>query len=283
MEYLFRLVSGRLRTGQCVNVFVAVVCGTLGAACGGDIDRKSNASNVDAATGGVLPIVPSAADTGVPGVGPDANGSGDGSNGEGGVLYGAGNLIVNPSCEDGTYGWTTLASGSSLIASSTTYVHTGDTASCRDYDRMDEAAPPSLVSYDGPVQDITSVVVPGHSYTVSAWALWAPPLLPDAGSGDASTGSSDGAAGSDGSTAIEPQNVYITAREVCSQNGSENVMYDRFATASDVPEATWTLVQDSTLLMVPTGCSGLDIELYVEGPDIGLDLYVDEVTVLFVQ
>jgi len=206
-----------------------------------------------------------------------------------------GNLIQNPSCEDGTTDWSTL--GQTPLESSTTFVHTGDSASCHAYDRVHEESSPALPSYDGPMQDITAVVVPGHQYSVSAWALWAPPLTPDAGSDETEGGSSQGSdAASDGSLGVasdasadsgadagggyEAQNAYITVKETCGSATS----YVRLASATNLPEESWTEVDQATsLLTVPVGCTPLDLQLYVEGPDVGLDLYVDEVTLLLVN
>jgi hypothetical protein len=268
-------------------VLGAALFGTLGVACAGEIGAQSNASNLDAASGDFLPLEASAADGSVPDVGVEPNGSGDGPSGEAGMfdegtLLGGGNLIVNPSCEIGTIEWTTL-SGSPL-ASSTTFVHTGDTASCLSYDRTDPEmlGETSGPSYDGPMQDITSVVVAGHTYTASAWVLWAPPDAGDAG--DPSAGSFDGAAamGSDASAeagagaGYGPQNVDITVRQTCAGTST----YTRLGTQQAVPQATWTQVVATTFLIVSPGC---DLQLYVEGPDVGLDLYVAEVTLSLLE
>jgi len=206
------------------------------------------------------------------------------------ALGDGGNLIQNPSCEDGTTDWSTL--GQTPLESSTTFVHTGDTASCHAYDRVHEETSGTLPSYDGPMQDITAVVVPGHQYGVSAWALWAPPTAPDSGSDEAeggpsqgSDGSSDGAggatdSGTDGGGGYEQQNAYITVKETCGSSTS----YVRLASATNLPEETWTEVDQATsLLTVPVGCTPLDLQLYIEGPDVGLDLYVDEVTLQLVN
>lgn len=181
---------------------------------------------------------------------------------DGPVNFGdAGNLIQNPSCENGTSPWTTL--GGTPLASSTAFVHTGDTASCWSYDRHDVEMIGEPVSYDGPLQDITSVVVPGHLYNASVWVLWAPPL--------------DGASGGP----YGPQTVKLTVRYTCGPQTTPNYPYSQWVT--DTPQATWVQVVMQPDIVVPAGCDPLDIQLYVEGVDLGLDLYVDEMTLLFVQ
>lgn len=182
--------------------------------------------------------------------------SGDGGDGgdDGGV-----NLIPNPSCENGTVPWTTL--GGTPLAASTAFVHAGDTASCWSYDRHDEETIGEPESYDGPAQDVTSLVVPGHQYNASAWVLWAPPL-------DAALAS-----------AYEPQTVKLTVKETCGPTD----LYPYSQWATDTPGETWVHVVMLPNIVVPVGCDPLDVELYVEGPDLGLDLYVDEMTLTFAE
>jgi hypothetical protein len=203
-----------------------------------------------------------------------------------------GNLIVNPSCADGVLNWTTLSG--TPVEESTVFVHApNDTSSCCAYDRIDPetSGATSGPSYDGPLQDITAVVVAGHSYAVSAWVLWAlPGATPqgDAGyvgdAGDASTGSADGAAatGSDASAdagadaGYGPQNVDIAVKSTCGATST----YTHYALATDVPAETWTQVVGTSLITPTAGC---DLQLYVEGADMGLNLYVDEVTLTLFQ
>lgn len=238
----------------------------------------------------------SVSDGGAGGGNTDTNqGASEAAANEASSLGDGGNLIVNPSCEDGTTDWATL--GQTPLESSTAFVHTGDTTSCHSYDRVHEETSGALPSYDGPMQDITAVVVPGHQYSVSAWALWAPPNAgeggPDDNEGGASEGS-DGApdastdaasdasadSGTDGGGGYEQQNAYITVKETCGSSTS----YVRLTSAANLPEEVWTEVnQSSSVLTVPVGCTPLDLQLYIEGPDVGLDLYVDEVTLLLVN
>lgn len=172
-----------------------------------------------------------------------------------------GNLIQNPSCENGTSPWTTL--GDTPLASSSKFVHSGDTASCWSYDRHDVETMGEPVSYDGPLQDITSVVVPGHLYNASVWVLWAPPL-------DAAPGGT-----------YEPQTVKLTVRYTCGPQTMANYPYSQWAV--DTPEETWVHVVMQPDIVVPVGCEPLAIQLYVEGVDLGLDLYVDEMTLVLVN
>lgn len=229
---------------------------------------------------------------------PASDGPGDGNPSFGDD---AGNLIQNPSCEDGITPWSTL--GGTPLASSTTFVYPGDTASCYSFDRVHQEQSGDLSSYDGPMQDITAAVAAGHNYVASAWALWAPGRAASDAAADATGGafiadgsshdgsaagaSTGGGAVADSGTSDEDaadadveQDVYITVKEMCGSTTS----YVRIASADDVPEATWTLVSGAAMeLTVPTGCVPLDLELYVEGPDVGLDLYVDDVTLTLVN
>lgn len=170
-----------------------------------------------------------------------------------------GNLIPNPSCENGTSPWTTMAG--TPLASSTAYVHTGDTASCWSYDRHDEEVIGEPVSYDGPLQHVGSLIVPGLLYRASAWVLWAPPV-------DAAP-----------TAAYEPQTVKLTVKLVCGQ--ATGYPYSQWAV--DTPAETWVQVVMQPDISVPQGCDPLDVELYVEGPDLGLDVYVDEMTLLLLN
>lgn len=268
----------------------AIALGTV--ACSwnlGYLESGKDAANDGSSTSdvGARPEDASVADTG-PGNTPDA-GSQDVSSPpvESGPYFGdGGNLIENPSCQDGIVDWSTL--GATPLESSTTVVHSGDSTSCWSYGRTGG-------TYNGPQQDITTVVVPGHQYSVSAWVLWAVPGAADgglekgttdAGDDDAySSPSSDGAAdaasdASVGAGSSLMESVYITIKTTCGT--SETVGYIRAASGTDLPEGTWTFVDgQATPFTVPTACS--DYALYVEGPDIGLDLYVDEVTLTFVN
>jgi hypothetical protein len=206
-----------------------------------DSSGDSGSSTLDAGGDGTL-------DVGPVNVGDGAVNLGDG-----------GNLIPNPSCEDGISPWTTL--GGTPLASSTTYVHTGDTASCWSYDRHDEENIGEPASYDGPMQHIGSLVVPGLLYNASVWVLWSPPLD----------------AGPNGN--YELQTVKLTVKLVCGQA----VGYPYSQWAVNTPAQTWVHVVMQPDISVPQGCDPLDVELYVEGPDLGLDLYVDEMTLTLVN
>lgn len=267
----------------------AVLFSTLGVACGGALGDQSNAPNLDSGSVSVLPAEASAADSAVSAVGADANGSGDPANSEAGTTDGGGNLIVNPSCEDATFDWTTL-SGTPL-ASSATYVHTGAQHSCCATMRTDEYAQTNypLSSYDGPLQDITAVVSGGHEYSFSVWVLWAPPgALPAPDSATADDGSvtdaGDDAANEAGAT-YPLEEAYVTLKETCilpNSGAGPTSTYVTISTLQGIPEATWTQITSAGGgLKVPENCT--DIEIYIGGPNIGMDLYTDEATLLFVQ
>lgn len=280
--------------------FVAIgASALLGVACSGAV--RSDASATDSGGGGneadagvsgdgANSAYGDGANSGVADVGIYANVSGDGSVSE----AGGGNLIVNPSCDDATLGWTTL-SGTPL-SSSVAFATMGDRYSCHASGRVDgysENGHPQS-SYDGPLQDVTSVVSAGHEYSFSVWALWAPPgdtSVPDAaatGDGALAEGgaaadamvSSAGAPAQDGGggTTDGPEEVYVMAKETCNAVTS----YVTLVALSNVPEAQWTQVTSvGGGLMVPANCT--QISIYIGGPDVGMDLYTDEATLLLVQ
>jgi hypothetical protein len=223
------------------------------------------------------------------------------------VEAGETNLIKNPSCDNATANWVTL-SGTPL-ESSTTFVHAGDMHSCHAYDRVNVEMSGSNASYDGPMQDITSAVALGHTYSVSVWALWVHPGTgSDAGldggnveeggdsgdggargeAGDASAGRPDTSvdSGGDASDASDggeagampgSENVYITVKETCGTT----VTYNRVAEVDNLTEATWTQVSRANAVQVPATCASSSFQLYIEGPDVGLDLYTAEATLTF--
>jgi hypothetical protein len=188
-----------------------------------------------------------------------------------------GNLIQNPSCENGTRYWSTLSG--TPIAPSTTYVRPGEQDSCRSYDRVNPRGCNQPGSYDGPLQDISAVVVPGHTYTVSVWVLWAPPPS-DGGSVDAGAEAGAEAGASDAGTTYPPQGADITMKQTCGTS----VAYVPLGSVSNTPEAEWTLLSSNVgALSGPTGCSTYVLQLYIEGPDPGLDLYTADATLLLYQ
>lgn len=283
-------------------MFVAVLSGTLGAACTwslGYLDSQSN-GNVDAGNSSSSASADGfAADNAVPGV--DASDSDDAAS-DGGTGDGAPvNLIVNPSCENATFGWTTV-SGTPL-SSSTTFAHTGVNHSCYSSMRIDGYAETNYPNsaYDGPMQDITDAVSGGHYYSFNAWVLWAPPGAmpppppPDAAAADAAgddaavagdgsvadaAGAPEDGAANEAGTTNAPEEVYATAKETCGDGGV--VSYVAIVTVQGVPQETWTqLTTSSGGLQIPQDCT--QVLLYIGGPNIGMDLYTDQASLTFVQ
>jgi hypothetical protein len=187
-----------------------------------------------------------------------------------------GNLIQNPSCENGVSPW--FAFGGSL-ESSTALVHPGNMHSCHSFNRTGNTGS----SFNGPAQEITSVLLPNANYSVSAYALWIPPnLIPDDGGTDAAPGD----AGADGGAAdAGAQSVFITLKLDCTSNAVDaGIMpssFIRIAALNNPPEAQWAQVSAGQFSApaCPTGYTRV-VTLYLEGPAGGIDLFVDEVTLL---
>jgi len=102
-----------------------------------------------------------------------------------------------------------------------------------------------LHSYDGPVQVVP--VSEGQYYSASAYAK----------------------VSFDGGPASETVN--ITLKYTCS--GADAATYTQLATLSAV-SAEWAQVTGAPVQVM---CTPSPVELYIEGPDAGVDLYVDDV------
>ena len=99
-------------------------------------------------------------------------------------------------------------------------------------------------TWQGAVYDLTAVILSGQQYSVTAWAML--------GSGDA-------------------QNVNFTAKISCAGTDSYVQMASTPATSTGWTELTGSLT-------VPTCSSLTGFLVYLEGPSVGTDLYVDDVT-----
>jgi Carbohydrate binding domain len=161
-------------------------------------------------------------------------------------------LIENPGFENGISPWTTYSDGSLMpsLATSTAHAHTGSYSGYVT-DRTQ--------TFEGTVQNIGSLVTQGHTYTASAWALVA---YPTDGGSDAGVGGN--------------QPVYMTAAVKCLVDGSIAVNYPQIASATATTTG-WTRLAGT--FVVPT-CALEALEVYVAGPAAGVDLYVDDVSVL---
>jgi hypothetical protein len=216
-----------------------------------------------------------------------------------------GNLLQNPSCENGVNPW--FAFGGSL-ESSTALVYTGIDAgtrhSCHSFNRTSGNGGSS---FNGPAQDVSQVLHAGSFYNVSAYALWIrPSLIPDGGGMDAGSeagssdaagdgprdasvsegGSSGGSSSGGGLADAGPgmQGIFITLKLDCTSNAVDAATiptnFIRIATANpNLQEGQWTQV-------IMSGFSGPGClpgytrmaTLYIEGPNAGIDLFVDDVT-----
>ncbi len=159
------------------------------------------------------------------------------------------NLVQNPGFEMGIADWSTFSDGSLMptIGVSNTFVHGGAAAGY---------VTARTQAFEGMVQEMGGIMLPGKTYAVTAWALFD---FGDAG---------------DAGPLSEP--VYVTAAERCLDDGAVTTTYVNIAMLNTGPD-TWTkLFAPYTVQQ----CNLTALELYVAGPAAGVDLYVDDVSVL---
>ena len=151
-----------------------------------------------------------------------------------------GNLISNPDFELGVLPWTAYFGGT--LSATTEQAHSG-LQSAKLTGRTQGA-------YQGVHYDLTDLVTPGASYAVTAFARIA-------------------------NGATNTATLKLTARIKCSTL-ADAYQPVRQLTGTD---SSWTDL--SGTLVVPTSdvCDLVEILLYVEGPPINYDLYVDDVSV----
>jgi hypothetical protein len=173
------------------------------------------------------------------------------------------NLVQNPGFEDGTVAWSSFSDGSLMptITTSSTFVHSGLFAGYVT-DRTQ--------AFEGMVQEMGGVMLPGHTYAVNAWALFD---IPDAGAG-----------GSDAAPPPQTEPLYVTAAERCLDDGAAVVNYVNIVIINKTPD-TWTQLTSAYTVSgngvgVDPQCTLTGLELYVAGPAAGVDLYVDDVSVI---
>jgi hypothetical protein len=184
-------------------------------------------------------------------------GASDGPNAEGQADAAPINLIQNPGFELGTSPWYTFTSstGTALLQVSSQYAHSG-TYSGWVSDRT--------ATFQGTAQDLTQSATQGQTYAASAWVLVENPG--DAGTGDAGTDAGP----------ILDQPASITVAATCLTDGASNITYLQ-AGAAAANSSSWTKVAGSFTVPV---CTLTDLQFYVEGPAVGIDLYVDDVSVV---
>lgn len=177
----------------------------------------------------------------------------------------SGNLIQNPGFEVGISPWSTFGDGTNVasITVSSAHAHSG-TYSGWISNRTR--------TFEGASQDIRLAAVQGHTYTASAWALVGPPL--DAGAADDSGVADGGLDDAAPPPSMEP--VDMTAAFTCVVDGAAAVSYARVggATATNLG---WSQIVGT--FTVPT-CTMTALQVYLEGPEPGVDLFVDDVSVL---
>ncbi len=101
-------------------------------------------------------------------------------------------------------------------------------------------------SWQGPVLNILNKVVPGATYDITGWGRIA------------------GAAA---------DNLFITVKTVCA-DGAENYLQADAITATD---SEWQQLQGSVTL---PACALTEVSLYFDGPNAGVDVYLDDVIVV---
>jgi hypothetical protein len=165
---------------------------------------------------------------------------------------GAVNLIQNPGFELGILPWTTFSDGSRspTLAVSMANAHSG---------AFSGFVGARTQPYEGTVQEIGQSIIQGHTYTATAWALIA---VPADGGLDAAAGAS--------------QPAYVTAAINCLVDGSKVTNYTEIAYAI-ANDSAWTRLSGT---FTPPPCTLSSMELYVAGPAAGVDLYVDDVSLL---
>jgi hypothetical protein len=157
----------------------------------------------------------------------------------------AGNVIENWSFECGMAPWYAWDGGALTVASG--IAHTGAASGLTSGRTATDL---------GPVQDVTAVVVPGRTFAASAWTtvgVLAGGVNPPA------------------------QRVDMSLKFFC-QGDLLATFVDGGSTSGVLP-GKWTLVSGTVAL--PPSCvlaSGTKAELTIEGPEAGIDLYVDDVT-----
>jgi hypothetical protein len=234
---------------------------------------------------------------------------------------GAPNLIVNPSFEEGLSPWTTFDDNgvSPLLGVSSAHAHSGQYSGW-----VSQRTQP----FEGTVQDLTRVVVPGHTYSMIAWAMVGPgpdvdggdPPLdggdPPADSGDASRDSGDaGDAGADAKdAALDAGDATLDVMDASSDAADAPLdapgdvvdgagpatlsqpvyaavavrcLVDTFVVTTRRPidialgnSTTWTELYGVFTVPTASACKLVSFQVYVAGPDPGVELFVDDVSVV---
>jgi hypothetical protein len=159
----------------------------------------------------------------------------------------AGNIVANWSFECGVSPWTTLGNG--ILTTTTSVAHSGTHSGL---------VTGRVQNFNGPLQIIAGAATPGTAYVLDAWAMIAVPV-PDASDADTAT-----------------QTVKVTAAWQCL--GDESESYLQVANPLTATPGTWVHLQGG--FTSPT-CTTYTAQLgfYIEGPDPGIDLYVDDVAI----
>ena len=145
------------------------------------------------------------------------------------------NILANGTFENGVGGWS--AWGGSVLSATSTQAYTG---------RQSAYLTNRTGTWQGPVVDVLSQVVPGASYDISAW-------------GRIAGNSSD--------------NMFITVKTACA-DGSENYLQADAITASDTE---WRQLQGSVTL---PDCPLTQAFVYFDGPAESASIYLDDVVML---
>jgi hypothetical protein len=158
-----------------------------------------------------------------------------------------GNLFQNWSFECGsTSPWSTLGGGGALSLS-TKHVHTGQYSSLTSFRSK---------AYQGPLQAVP--LTANTSYGVVAYVYVESDAL-DAAAPDAG-----------------PLTVNITADVSCLVDGATSSNYIQ-ATSVPITTDTWNYISGS---FVMPSCTVATASVYVEGPPAGVDMYVDDISLV---
>lgn len=150
-----------------------------------------------------------------------------------------GNLIVNPGFESGVAPWSVI-SGGGVFNLSTEQPRSG--AQCGQVTNRG-------ATYHGPSYDLTSVLMSGETYAFTAYGRI----------GNASSAT-----------------LVMTMREICSGSSPKYVTISPGALASDTG---WVELTGAYTVPSAESCTPQELRMYIEGPEAGIDIYVDDAEV----
>lgn len=175
----------------------------------------------------------------------DAEPSGSGGSGSGtwdvdaGADEPEGNLLANPGFESGVAPWNVIA-GQGLLSLSSMQPHSGSNCG-----RVSSRTG----SYQGPAYPLTDVLEQGETYRFSAY-------------------------GRVGNAPSAP--MLLSLRVTC--NGL-STRYDNVTQTLTAADTSWILLEGAYTVPSAESCELMDLQLYLEGPPTGVDIYIDDVSI----